>query len=67
VLVVHGTKDRNAPYGGGVYWSRVLRDARILTVSGAAHQVFLERPDLVLPAMRSFLGGTWPSAASPLR
>lgn len=63
VLTVHGTKDRNAPYGGGHEWASILPDARLLTVSGAAHAVLLERPDVVLPALRIFLGGRWPDNA----
>jgi pimeloyl-ACP methyl ester carboxylesterase len=64
VLTLHGTKDRNAPYGGGREWAAILPDARLLTVSGAAHAVLLERPDVVLPALRAFLGGQWPGNAT---
>jgi pimeloyl-ACP methyl ester carboxylesterase len=64
VLTVHGTKDRNAPYGGGREWASILPDARLFTVSGAAHAVLLERPDVVLPALRTFLGGLWPDNAT---
>jgi TAP-like protein len=63
VLTVHGTKDRNAPYDGGREWASILPDARLLTVSGAAHAILLERPDVVLPALRTFLGGRWPDNA----
>src|SRR5262249_39054302 len=31
-LVVHGTKDRSAAYGGGIDWARTLPNARVLTV-----------------------------------
>jgi pimeloyl-ACP methyl ester carboxylesterase len=64
VVTIHGTKDRNAPYGGGREWASILPDARLLTVSDAAHAVLLGRPDLVLPALRAFLGGEWPDHAT---
>ncbi len=63
VLTVHGTKDRNAPYGGGREWVYLLREARLLTVPGAAHQAFAEAPELVFPAIETFLRGEWPAGS----
>jgi len=63
VLVVHGTKDRNAPFGGGRDWARVLPNARLLAVGNAAHAPWIEAPELVLGAMRTFLDGEWPPNA----
>ncbi len=63
VLTIHGTLDRNAPYGSGREWAMTLPDARLLTVKGAAHGVCAERPGVVLPAIREFLHGRWPAAA----
>ncbi len=63
VLTVHGTKDRNAPYGGGREWAGVLTDARLLTIQGAAHAAFVEHPEIVFPAVRAFLAGGWPAQA----
>lgn len=63
VLTIHGTKDRNAPYGGGREWASMLPDARLLTVKGAAHHSFAEHPEIVFPAIRAFLAGEWPKAA----
>jgi len=60
VLTIHGTKDRNAPYGGGREWAYLLPDARLLTIKGAAHLAFAEHPDVVFPAIKSFLAGDWP-------
>jgi proline iminopeptidase len=60
VLTIHGTKDRNAPYGAGREWALMLPNARLLTVKDAAHQVFAEYPEIVLPAIRIFLNGKWP-------
>lgn len=61
VLTVHGTVDRNAPYGGAREWAGALPGARLLTVEGAAHAVLAERD--LLPELASFLGGDWPAGA----
>ena len=54
VLTVHGTKDRNAPFGAGKEWAEALPNARLLTAEGAAHQAWVDRPE-VLVAIREFL------------
>jgi proline iminopeptidase len=63
VLTIHGTQDRNAPYGGGHEWASRLPNGRLLTVRGAAHMPWLDAPDVVYPALERFLSGQWPSAA----
>jgi proline iminopeptidase len=63
VLVVHGTLDRNAAYGAGREWAMTLPNARLLTVRGAAHQSWVEAPDLILGAIEAFLRGEWPAGA----
>jgi proline iminopeptidase len=63
VLTIHGTHDRNAPYAAGREWAMTLPDARLVTVTGAAHQVAVEAPEIVLPAIESFLAGRWPPGA----
>ena len=63
VLVVHGAKDRSAPYGGGRDWAALLPDARLVTVGDGGHAPWIEAPDLVLDAIETFLGGQWPEAA----
>jgi len=63
VLTVHGTKDRNAPYGGGREWAMTLPNGRLLTVQGGAHQSFDEFSEIVIPAMDQFLKGNWPANA----
>jgi pimeloyl-ACP methyl ester carboxylesterase/ketosteroid isomerase-like protein len=60
VLVVHGTKDRNAPYGSGRDWALTLPDARLVTVPGAAHQSWSDDPATVFGAIRQFLRRDWP-------
>jgi len=61
-LTIHGTRDRNAPYGGGREWAVTLRDARLLTVPGAGHQVWADDPTIVAD-IATFLGGGWPARA----
>jgi proline iminopeptidase len=63
VLTIHGTKDRNAPYGAGREWALKLLNARLLTIPGAAHQAFAEYPKIIIPALRAFLAGKWPDGA----
>lgn len=60
VLVIHGTKDRNAPYGSGRDWAMTLPDARLVTVPGAAHQSWSDDPSAVFSAIRQFLRRDWP-------
>jgi pimeloyl-ACP methyl ester carboxylesterase/ketosteroid isomerase-like protein len=60
VLVIHGDKDRNAPYAGGQAWAAALPDARLVTVPGAAHSVWRDDPVAVFGAIRHFLRGEWP-------
>ena len=60
VLTIHGRQDRNVPYGAGREWAFKLGNARLVTVPEAAHMPFLERPEIVQPAIRQFLAGTWP-------
>jgi proline iminopeptidase len=64
VLVIHGNKDRSAPFGGGRDWARFWPHARLLTLDSVAHAPWIEAPDVVLSAVRDFLDdGNWPQAA----
>jgi pimeloyl-ACP methyl ester carboxylesterase len=63
VLIVHGTKDRSSPYGGGREWARILPNARLLSVENTAHVPWIEAPDKVLDSIRLFLNGDWPNEA----
>lgn len=67
VLLIHGSNDRSAPYGGGLDWARLLPNARLLTVDRAAHVPWIEEPNLVCGAIETFLGGAWPSAAEEVQ
>ncbi|HEX6099362.1 MAG TPA: alpha/beta fold hydrolase [Thermoanaerobaculia bacterium] len=60
VLVIHGDKDRNAPYAGGRAWAASLPDARLVTVPGAAHSAWRDDPVVVFSAIRHFVRGEWP-------
>jgi len=63
VLVIHGTKDRNAPYGAGREWASMLSDARLVTLKNAAHQSWADEPHLVISAISDFIDGKWPISA----
>jgi proline iminopeptidase len=63
VLTIHGTRDRNAPYGGGREWALRIPRARLLSVAGGAHNTFDDHPEIVLPAIARFLDGSWPEGA----
>ncbi len=68
VLIIHGTQDRNAPYGGGREWAAHLSNGRLLSVHGAAHMPWLDAPKIVYPALEQFLSGEWPpTAVQPTR
>ena len=59
-LIIHGTKDRNASYEGGRSWLASLPDARIVTIPGAAHAMWVDDPVTTFAAIRHFLRGEWP-------
>lgn len=59
VLTIHGTKDRNAFYGSGREWATILPNARLLTIEGAAHQSWVDAPEIIFPAIDLFLNGKW--------
>ena len=63
VLTIHGTQDRNAPYGGGRQWALELPNARLLPINAAAHQVWVDAPTVVIRAVDTFLRGQWPAGA----
>jgi proline iminopeptidase len=63
VLTIHGTKDRNAPYGGGREWDMLLPNARLITIPGAAHMSWVEFLEVVFPSIDTFLNGQWPEKA----
>lgn len=56
VLTIHGRKDRNAPYGGGVDWANSLPNTKLLTVENAGHAPWLESPETVLTELKEWVG-----------
>jgi proline iminopeptidase len=62
VLTIHGKKDRNAPYGAGKEWASTLANGRLVTLPNAAHNSWVDEPQIV-GMVDSFLGGTWPAQA----
>ncbi|HYR90922.1 MAG TPA: alpha/beta hydrolase [Terriglobia bacterium] len=67
VLTVHGTRDRQAPYGGGREWASTLPDARLVTVENGAHLPWIESPEKVFNSIKTFLDGSWPDAAQRVK
>ena len=67
VLIIHGTKDRNAYYGAGREWSMMLPHGLLLTVKGAAHCAWADAPQIVIPAIDGFLRGRVPAGAEKVR
>ena len=62
VLTIHGQKDRNAPYGGGKEWARTLPNGKLVTLPNAAHESWIDEPNVVI-MVDQFLGGKWPTEA----
>lgn len=62
VLTLHGTLDRNAPYGSGLEWATVFRNGRLVTVEGGAHQLWIDDPSAITD-IDKFLSGAWPDRA----
>jgi pimeloyl-ACP methyl ester carboxylesterase len=66
VLTIHGTWDRNAPYASGREWALTLPSARLITVEHAGHQVTADAPEVVIPAIETFVAGRWPERAEKI-
>lgn len=60
VLTIHGKKDRQAAYEGGVGWVQTLPNARLVTLENSAHAVWLDEPAKLGASIRQFLRGEWP-------
>jgi proline iminopeptidase len=58
-LIVHGETDA-IPMDLVEEWTSVLPHAKLVKVPGASHFPYVERPDLVWPAIESFLQTTPP-------
>ncbi len=62
VLTIHGTRDRNAPYGAGREWALKLPNARLITIEGAGHHVWSDDPAINADIL-AFFQGEWPARA----
>ena len=60
VLTIHGTADRAVPYGAGREWAFILPNAKLLTIEEGGHLSWIEEPERVLDAVKTFLSGRWP-------
>jgi proline iminopeptidase len=58
-LIVHGETDA-IPMDLVEEWTTALPHARLVKIPGAAHFPYVERPDLVWPAIEAFLLATPP-------
>jgi proline iminopeptidase len=67
VLTIHGRKDRNVPYGSGREWAFNLPNARLVTIENAAHLPWIESPEIVFEAIKTFLDGNWPKTAEVVK
>jgi proline iminopeptidase len=65
-LIIHGEREA-IPMDLVEEWVTALPDARLLRVPNAAHFAYAERPDIVWPAVETFLGGNWPAKAARMR
>ncbi len=43
--------------------ARIVPDARMLTIGDSGHYPWIERPEVLLPALDAFLSGRWPDGA----
>ena len=55
-LLIFGTRDAVAPLAVGEYLSRLLPDARLVTVDTGSHFFVRDMPDEVAPHIKAFLG-----------
>lgn len=66
LLVIHGDLDPQAVAQQRA-WAAAVRDGRLLLIPGASKGAHADRPDLVFPAIDTFLSGRWPDGAQVVR
>ena len=64
-LIVHGAED-GLPLAGSQEWAGALAGSRILLIPGVGHFPHIEAPDILWPAVTTFLNGAWPPGALAL-
>lgn len=62
LLVIDGERD-SAGLAMEHAWTRAVSNGRLLVVPRAGRAAYAERPDIVFPAIDSFLRGRWPDSA----
>lgn len=62
VLVVHGARD-TAALPAQRAWAEAVPNGRLLLVPRAGKGAIADRPDVVVAAVTTFLGGEWPAGA----
>ena len=67
VLVLHGDRDLVVNPDGARVWAAAFPDARLLTLRGGGHMLYVDDPDGVVRALTDFLGGSWPAASEVVR
>jgi proline iminopeptidase len=65
-LVVHG-EDELIPMDTAETWAKTMPDARLVRVPKSGHFPYVERPEIVFPAIEAFLAGRWPDGAETPR
>ena len=66
VLVIHGVADV-IPQRSSEFWASGYPNARLLLIDKAGHMSHTETPDIFFPAVETFLKGSFPAAAKPVR
>lgn len=67
VLVIHGDRDLVANPQGARAWAGAFPEARVLTIRGGGHFVFVDDPDGVQRALAEFFDQGWPAGAASVR
>jgi proline iminopeptidase len=62
LLVIDGERDISG-LAMETAWTRAVPNGRLLIVSDAGRAAHAERPELVFPAIETFLSGGWPASA----
>jgi len=55
VLIIHGDKDRSAPYGGALDWKTILPNAQLVSLHDVAHVPWIEEPRIFFESVEAFL------------
>lgn len=66
-LVLRGGHDLVASAAGARAWAAAIPGARLLTLFGTGHMLYLDQPDAVNAALTFFLDGGWPPGAQVVR